>query len=154
MQAQLAITPQQRLTFLAYVAPFAVLTLLFGLWPILLSVKVSLTASASALKPGTWESVESLAQLAIACKGNNATPGMAQGGSNGRRRAISHRARCGGKLGAGAVEAVVAVQEGGVAVAGVPAVVAVGPAPGQDGRATAVRSARPAADRPGHRPCR
>jgi ABC-type sugar transport system permease subunit len=51
MQAQLAITPQQRLIFLAYVAPFAVLTLLFGLWPILLSVKVSLTASASALKP-------------------------------------------------------------------------------------------------------
>ncbi|WP_157441121.1 hypothetical protein [Actinoplanes awajinensis] len=25
--------------------------------------------AASALKPGTWESVESLAQLAIACKG-------------------------------------------------------------------------------------
>ena len=51
MQAQLATTPQQRLIFLAYVAPFAVLTLLFGLWPILLSIKVSLTASASALKP-------------------------------------------------------------------------------------------------------
>ena len=51
MQAQLATTPQQRLIFLAYVAPFAVLTLLFGLWPILLSLKVSLTASASALKP-------------------------------------------------------------------------------------------------------
>ena len=51
MHAQLAITPQQRLIFLAYVAPFAVLTLLFGLWPILLSIKVSLTASASALKP-------------------------------------------------------------------------------------------------------
>ena len=51
MQAHLAITPQQRLIFLAYVAPFAVLTLLFGLWPILLSLKVSLTASASALKP-------------------------------------------------------------------------------------------------------
>jgi len=51
MHAQLAITLQQRLIFLAYVAPFAVLTLLFGLWPILLSIKVSLTASASALKP-------------------------------------------------------------------------------------------------------
>jgi multiple sugar transport system permease protein len=51
MHAQLAITPQQRLIFMAYVAPFAVLTLLFGLWPILLSIKVSLTASASALKP-------------------------------------------------------------------------------------------------------
>ena len=51
MHSQLAITTQQRLIFLAYVAPFAVLTLLFGLWPILLSVKVSLTASASALKP-------------------------------------------------------------------------------------------------------
>ena len=51
MQAQLATTPQQRLIFLAYVAPFAVLTLLFGLWPILLSLKVSLTASSSALKP-------------------------------------------------------------------------------------------------------
>jgi ABC-type sugar transport system permease subunit len=51
MHSPLAITAQQRLIFLAYVAPFAVLTLLFGLWPILLSVKVSLTASASALKP-------------------------------------------------------------------------------------------------------
>jgi multiple sugar transport system permease protein len=51
MQANLAITPQQRLIFLVYVAPFALLTLLFGLWPILLSIKVSLTASASALKP-------------------------------------------------------------------------------------------------------
>ena len=37
--------------FYLFVTPFAVLTLLFGLWPILLSIQVSFTASASALKP-------------------------------------------------------------------------------------------------------
>ena len=39
------------LTFYAFALPFAVLTILFGLWPILLSMKVSFTASARALKP-------------------------------------------------------------------------------------------------------
>jgi multiple sugar transport system permease protein len=37
--------------FYLLVLPFAVLTLLFGLWPILLSVQVSFTASATALRP-------------------------------------------------------------------------------------------------------
>ncbi|PPD16097.1 MAG: hypothetical protein CTY25_03760 [Methylobacterium sp.] len=37
--------------FYLFVAPFAALTILFGLWPILLSIQVSFTASASALKP-------------------------------------------------------------------------------------------------------
>ena len=40
-----------RLVFYAFVAPFAALTVLFGVWPILLSFQVSLTASATALKP-------------------------------------------------------------------------------------------------------
>jgi ABC-type sugar transport system permease subunit len=37
--------------FYLFVAPFAVLTLLFGLWPIILSIQVSFTASSSALQP-------------------------------------------------------------------------------------------------------
>jgi multiple sugar transport system permease protein len=37
--------------FYLFVAPFAALTILFGIWPILLSIQVSFTASASALKP-------------------------------------------------------------------------------------------------------
>lgn len=37
--------------FYLFVAPFAVLTLLFGLWPIVLSIQVSFTASSSALQP-------------------------------------------------------------------------------------------------------
>jgi ABC-type sugar transport system permease subunit len=37
--------------FYLFALPFAVLTLLFGLWPILLSIEVSFTASATALKP-------------------------------------------------------------------------------------------------------
>ena len=37
--------------FYLLVLPFAALTLLFGLWPILLSVQVSFTASATALRP-------------------------------------------------------------------------------------------------------
>ena len=37
--------------FYACVAPFAILTILFGLWPIILSIQVSFTASATALKP-------------------------------------------------------------------------------------------------------
>ena len=43
--------PSGDLVFYAFVAPFAALTLVFGLWPILLSVQVSLTASATALRP-------------------------------------------------------------------------------------------------------
>ncbi|OYU49392.1 MAG: hypothetical protein CFE31_08615 [Rhizobiales bacterium PAR1] len=37
--------------FYLFVLPFAVLTILFGLWPILLSIQVSFTASATALRP-------------------------------------------------------------------------------------------------------
>jgi ABC-type sugar transport system permease subunit len=37
--------------FYLFVMPFAVLTILFGMWPILLSIQVSFTASASALSP-------------------------------------------------------------------------------------------------------
>lgn len=37
--------------FYLFALPFAALTLLFGLWPILLSVQVSFTASATALQP-------------------------------------------------------------------------------------------------------
>ena len=37
--------------FYLFAAPFAALTILFGLWPILLSIEVSFTASATALKP-------------------------------------------------------------------------------------------------------
>lgn len=41
--------------FYLFVAPFAALTILFGVWPILLSIQVSFTASATALKPApTW----------------------------------------------------------------------------------------------------
>lgn len=38
-------------TFYAFALPFAALTIVFGLWPIALSLQVSLTQSASALKP-------------------------------------------------------------------------------------------------------
>lgn len=37
--------------FYLFVLPFATLTILFGLWPILLSIQVSFTASATALRP-------------------------------------------------------------------------------------------------------
>jgi ABC-type sugar transport system permease subunit len=37
--------------FYLFALPFAALTILFGLWPILLSIEVSFTASATALKP-------------------------------------------------------------------------------------------------------
>jgi multiple sugar transport system permease protein len=37
--------------FYLFVLPFAVLSVVFGLWPLILSVEVSFTASASALKP-------------------------------------------------------------------------------------------------------
>jgi ABC-type sugar transport system permease subunit len=38
-----------------FMAPFAVLTMVFGVWPILLAIQTSLTASASALQPqATW----------------------------------------------------------------------------------------------------
>jgi multiple sugar transport system permease protein len=41
--------------FYLFVLPFAALTILFGVWPILLSVMVSFTASATALRPDpTW----------------------------------------------------------------------------------------------------
>jgi len=41
--------------FYLLVLPFAVLTILFGIWPIILSVQVSFTASATALSPNpTW----------------------------------------------------------------------------------------------------
>jgi ABC-type sugar transport system permease subunit len=41
--------------FYLFVLPFAVVTILFGVWPILLSIQVSFTASATALKPNpTW----------------------------------------------------------------------------------------------------
>jgi multiple sugar transport system permease protein len=41
--------------FYLFVAPFAALTILFGVWPILLSIEVSFTASATALRPNpTW----------------------------------------------------------------------------------------------------
>jgi ABC-type sugar transport system permease subunit len=41
--------------FYLFVAPFAALTILFGVWPIVLSIQVSFTASATALKPDpTW----------------------------------------------------------------------------------------------------
>ncbi|MCX7326815.1 MAG: sugar ABC transporter permease [Hyphomicrobiales bacterium] len=37
--------------FYLFVAPFAALTILFGVWPIVLSIQVSFTASATALRP-------------------------------------------------------------------------------------------------------
>lgn len=39
--------------FYLFVLPFAVLTILFGVWPILLSIMVSFTASATALRPNS-----------------------------------------------------------------------------------------------------
>jgi ABC-type sugar transport system permease subunit len=50
MTAALASLRQDRIFYL-FVAPFAALTILFGVWPILLSIQVSFTASATALKP-------------------------------------------------------------------------------------------------------
>jgi len=38
-------------TFYLFVLPFAALTIVFGIWPILLSIQVSFTASATALRP-------------------------------------------------------------------------------------------------------
>ncbi len=46
----LATLRQDRIFYL-FVAPFAALTILFGVWPILLSIQVSFTASATALRP-------------------------------------------------------------------------------------------------------
>jgi len=48
--AALAQLRQDRIFYL-FVAPFAALTILFGVWPILLSIQVSFTASATALRP-------------------------------------------------------------------------------------------------------
>ncbi len=50
MTAALASLRQDRIFYL-FVAPFAALTILFGVWPILLSIQVSFTASATALRP-------------------------------------------------------------------------------------------------------
>ena len=50
MAASLRLAWQGR-AFYLMVAPFAALTILFGVWPIVLSVRVSLTQSASALRP-------------------------------------------------------------------------------------------------------
>jgi ABC-type sugar transport system permease subunit len=44
-------TLRQDRIFYLFVAPFAALTILFGVWPILLSIQVSFTASATALRP-------------------------------------------------------------------------------------------------------
>lgn len=38
-------------TFYLFILPFAALTIIFGVWPIVLSIQVSLTASATALRP-------------------------------------------------------------------------------------------------------
>jgi ABC-type sugar transport system permease subunit len=41
--------------FWLFVLPFAALTVVFGVWPIVLSIQTSMTASATALKPNaTW----------------------------------------------------------------------------------------------------
>jgi ABC-type sugar transport system permease subunit len=54
MTATLIALRQDRIFYL-FVAPFAALTILFGVWPILLSIQVSFTASATALRPSpTW----------------------------------------------------------------------------------------------------
>ena len=51
-------------TFYVFVAPFALLTCLFGLWPILLSVQVSFTASTTALRPNpTWVGLANYATI-------------------------------------------------------------------------------------------
>ncbi len=50
MANALASLRQDRIFYL-FVAPFAALTILFGVWPILLSIQVSFTASATALRP-------------------------------------------------------------------------------------------------------
>jgi ABC-type sugar transport system permease subunit len=45
--------------FYAFALPFAALTIVFGLWPILLSLKVSMTKSATALRPEpVWVGLE------------------------------------------------------------------------------------------------
>lgn len=50
--------------FLAFAAPFAALTLVFGVWPILLGISVSFTASASALKATpTWVGLANYATI-------------------------------------------------------------------------------------------
>jgi ABC-type sugar transport system permease subunit len=41
----------RRFVFFLFALPFAALTILFGLWPILLSIQVSFTSSATALRP-------------------------------------------------------------------------------------------------------
>ncbi|MEO1106080.1 MAG: sugar ABC transporter permease, partial [Pseudomonadota bacterium] len=41
----------RRAVFYLFALPFAALTIVFGLWPIVLSIEVSLTQSATALRP-------------------------------------------------------------------------------------------------------
>ncbi|MEO1090025.1 MAG: sugar ABC transporter permease [Pseudomonadota bacterium] len=49
----------RRRVFYLFVAPFALLTIVFGLWPIVLSIEVSFTASATALRADpTWVGLE------------------------------------------------------------------------------------------------
>ena len=50
--------------FWLFVLPFAALTAVFGVWPIVLSVQTSFTASASALKPNpTWVGLANYASI-------------------------------------------------------------------------------------------
>lgn len=54
LPATLRLMWRERIFYL-FVAPFAVITILFGIWPILLSIQVSFTASATALRATpTW----------------------------------------------------------------------------------------------------
>jgi len=63
MSAALAQAWQHRIFYL-FVLPFAVLTVLFGLWPILLSIEISFTASATALRAApTWVGLENYARV-------------------------------------------------------------------------------------------
>lgn len=63
MTTALARAWQYRIFYL-FVLPFAVLTILFGLWPILLSIQISFTASATALRPApTWVGLANYASV-------------------------------------------------------------------------------------------
>jgi ABC-type sugar transport system permease subunit len=63
MSTALARAWQHRIFYL-FVLPFAVLTILFGLWPILLSIQISFTASATALRPApTWVGLANYASV-------------------------------------------------------------------------------------------
>ena len=63
MRVALAQAWQYRIFYL-FVLPFAALTILFGLWPILLSVQMSFTASATALRAApTWVGLANYASV-------------------------------------------------------------------------------------------